>query len=93
MKLPKDDEVRFAAMQALGLLTPLPDLAGRIRPYRVYASYGLLYGMCVNGELPFLRCPRTRKIHVLGDPEEIAATVAARFEWKNGRWMQRRCAA
>lgn len=81
------EKVQFAALLALGQLTPLPDLASHLRPYRTYTNYGFLYRMCVDGELPFCRCPRTGRIYAMGDAKEIARIVKARFHRKNGRWI------
>lgn len=82
-----DDALRKIAEQALHEipLTRLGDVARMIRPYRVYAHYGVLYQMAMDGDLPIVRDQR-RRIWVIGEPEEIARWVEQRLSYKNGHW-------
>ncbi len=69
-------------------LVRLCEIAQEMRPYRVYASYGILYRMCLDGDLQSFRDKRGR-VWVVGRADEIAARVVRRFEYVNGRWSPR----
>lgn len=69
-------------------LVRLSEIAQEIRPYRVYASYGVLYRMAREGEFQTMRDRRGR-VWVVGSADELAARVMERFSYCNGRWSPR----
>lgn len=69
-------------------LVRLSEIAQEIRPYRVYASYGVLYRMAREGDFQTLRDRRGR-LWVVGSADELAARVMERFSYCNGRWSPR----
>lgn len=79
----------FNALREEGLLTPLPEVAALIRPYKVWANYALLYRLCVDGGLISVREPRTGRLFLAGDPDYIARQVMECFAYQAGRWREK----
>lgn len=66
--------------------TRLSDVAKMIRPYRIYAHYGVLYQMAMDGDLPIVR-DQDRRIWVIGEAEDIALFVERKMRIKNAPWQ------